>query len=189
MIHNCFLAEGLVHREILSLNLPHLSKLKYLELDYGFQIEQLPTSLVQLALGPDYIEVSDLSYLISLKELVALYDGISHYIFAIQLALPQTIFRLEIQLSDPANNEMQLFNLKEVIIHGKVAANITEQNFPSLKSIQLIKLDVDSLLDSSLSTTKLINQGLIQSVKLIKNDFWLNYLVFHGGFSIQLKFI
>ncbi|KAL0226006.1 hypothetical protein P9112_013330 [Eukaryota sp. TZLM1-RC] len=165
------LAGGPAHTKILSLNIPQLSKLKCLELTNAFEIEPLPTSLVKLVLGPDYIEVSDLSYLTSLIELVALYDAISYNIFASQIALSQTIFRFEFQLDDPADNEIQLFNLKELLIHGYVPGNITEQNFPSLKFIQVIAPDEDSLSGSTLSPTKLINQGLIKSVTLIKNEY------------------
>ncbi|KAL0214279.1 hypothetical protein P9112_006463 [Eukaryota sp. TZLM1-RC] len=152
-----------------SLNLAHLSNLKCLELDCDIHIEQLPPSLVKLVLNELNIEVIDLSYLTSLKELV-LFGYISQSISEAQIPLPRSIVRLIIWLNDPVKIEIQLPNLKEFIIHEVIPTNITERNFPSLKFIQLIKANKHSLSMSPLSPTKLINEGLIQSAKLIKNE-------------------
>ncbi|KAL0206521.1 hypothetical protein P9112_001828 [Eukaryota sp. TZLM1-RC] len=159
-----------------SINLANLSKLKCLELNYPFNIEQLPTSLVQLVLNHDEIKVTDLSYLTLIRELAVLsldedYDQVN--ILKGYTHLPQSIVRLEmeLELGDTVSIEVQLPNLNELIIHKAIPANVTEQNFPALKFIQLIEPDEDSLSDSPLSPTNLINQGFINSVELIKNEY------------------
>ncbi|KAL0207012.1 hypothetical protein P9112_012723 [Eukaryota sp. TZLM1-RC] len=158
--------------ELLSLNLTHLSNLKCLELAFPFDIEQLPTSLVKLALMDYEIDVADLSYLTSLQDLNVCI-GISESILKGETPLPQSIVNLDLglELNYLVNIQIQLPNLKELVIHGKVPTNITEQNFPSLKFIQLFNSFEYSLSDSPLSPTRLISQGLIQSVKLIKNEY------------------
>ncbi|KAL0215117.1 hypothetical protein P9112_007301 [Eukaryota sp. TZLM1-RC] len=153
-----------------SINLPHLVHLHCLELDYPFHIKQLPTSLVKLALRAYDFEVTDLSYLTSLNELVLPRD-ISKKIFLGQIPLPQSIVRLETVLEEPVNVEIQLPNLKELIIYETIPINVTEQNFPSLKFIQLIRPNEENLLNSSLSPTNLANVGLIKSVHLTKNEY------------------
>ncbi|KAL0226217.1 hypothetical protein P9112_013541 [Eukaryota sp. TZLM1-RC] len=157
------------------LNLVHFSNLKCLELACSFTIQQLPTSLVKLVLKNIYINVTDLSYLTSLKELVVCSDlrsdGVSYQMLEGQIPLPQSIVKLEVELQlQSSSTKIQLANLKELVIHV-VPTNITEQNFPSLKFIQLIRFDRNSLSNSPLSPTKLISQGLIKSVKLIKNEY------------------
>ncbi|KAL0209975.1 hypothetical protein P9112_010059 [Eukaryota sp. TZLM1-RC] len=157
-----------------SLNFAHLSNLKYLELSYLFNVEQLPTSLVKLVFKHGNIRVTDLSYLTSLKELVVIYDVISQRILEGKIPLPQSIVRLEsccFGLFNTVNIKIQLPNLEELVIHDAVPANITEQNFLSLKFIQFIKSNEYSLPNSPLFPTTLINQGLIKSVKLIKNRY------------------
>ncbi|KAL0226176.1 hypothetical protein P9112_013500 [Eukaryota sp. TZLM1-RC] len=152
------------------LNLTHLSKLKSLDLDFPFVVEQLPTSLVKLVL--QYVHnVYDLGYLTSLKELVVSCDRVSNRILCGEIGLPPSIVRLEARFISRVNVEIQLPNLKELIIHCKIAPNITEQNFPYLKFIQFITLDEETLLNSTLSPTKFIDQGLIKSVKLVKNEY------------------
>ncbi|KAL0214080.1 hypothetical protein P9112_006264 [Eukaryota sp. TZLM1-RC] len=153
-----------------SINLVHLSHLKCLELDFEIHIEKLPTSLVKLVLKNDLIQVADLSYLPSLNNLVPSI-GFSEGILKGQLHLPQSIIRLELLLIRNFNIQMQLPNLKEFIIERYVPTNITEQNFPSLKFIQLIKFDKDSLVDSSISPTTFINRVVVKSVQLIKNEY------------------
>ncbi|KAL0214868.1 hypothetical protein P9112_007052 [Eukaryota sp. TZLM1-RC] len=159
-----------------SLNLAHLSNLKCLELAYPFIIEQLPTSLVKLLLK-GRIDFTDLGYLISLKELVldrSMWCFVTVRILKGQTPLPQSIIRLEFYLTriwTPVNIEIHLPNLKELIIHHNVVTNITEQNFPSLRFIQLIQPSEHSLSNSPLSPTKLINQGLIKYVKPTKNQY------------------
>ncbi|KAL0226566.1 hypothetical protein P9112_013890 [Eukaryota sp. TZLM1-RC] len=160
-----------------SINLSHLSNLKSLELDYRFNVKQLPTSLVKLVLKHDDIVVTDLSYLTLLKELVMFSYAVPERILKNQI-LPQSIVRLELWTRSSVNVEISLLNLKELIFRYNVPTNITEQNFPSLKLIQLIKPDEDSLSDSPLSPTKLINQGLIKSVKLIKNEYLVELYCF-----------
>ncbi|KAL0208338.1 hypothetical protein P9112_010925 [Eukaryota sp. TZLM1-RC] len=130
----------------------------------------LPPSLVKLVLK-DRNEVTDLSYLTSLKELV-LFGGsfISQRILEAQIPLPLSIARLEVWLDHPVNIEIDLPSIKELIIHEAIHTNITEQNFPSLKFIQLLGPE-DNLSSSSLSPSKLDNQGLIKSTKLIKNEY------------------
>ncbi|KAL0205349.1 hypothetical protein P9112_000656 [Eukaryota sp. TZLM1-RC] len=152
-----------------TLNLAHLSSLKCLELDYRIDIAQLPTSLVRLVLENGR-KLVDLSYLSSLKELV-LSSEFSKTVLKGQLHLPQSIVRMEVLLWAPVCVQIQLPNLKELVIHWNVPTNITEQNFPSLKFIQLNQVSQRSLSDSPLSPTKLINQGLIKSVKLIMNEY------------------
>ncbi|KAL0207148.1 hypothetical protein P9112_012859 [Eukaryota sp. TZLM1-RC] len=160
----------------LSENLAHLSNLKYLELTFPFIIEELPTSLVKLVLQND-IEVADLSYLTSLQELVVSAGSfnfgysVANRVLEGQIPLPQSLIRLEVWLQDSVFAHIQLPNLKELIIDGKVPTNITEQNFPALKFIQLIRPEEFSLVHSPLSLTTLINQGLIKSVKPIKNEY------------------
>ncbi|KAL0206444.1 hypothetical protein P9112_001751 [Eukaryota sp. TZLM1-RC] len=167
---------GVSGLEILPLNLTHLANLKCLELDYLFKVEQLPTSLVKLVLKYFDIDVVDLSHLCSLKELVVLshaytYVPISDSLLDGEVPLPQSIVRFEVRLGEPVNVEIQLPNLKELIINDHVPSNITKQNFPSLEFIQLITPVQDGLLDSPLSPTKLIDHGSIGSVKLIKNEY------------------
>ncbi|KAL0210087.1 hypothetical protein P9112_010171 [Eukaryota sp. TZLM1-RC] len=179
---------------ILSINLAHLSNLKCLELDYPFEIDQLPTSLVKLVLKHRDIEVADLSNLTSLKELVVLTDSFSSSISKERIVLSQSIATFEVHiptklrymphLGDSIYIGTQLLNMKELIIHKGVPADITEQNFPSLRLIQLIGPDRDSLSDSFLSPTKLISHGLIKSVKLIKNE----YLVELSCFPWWIKY-
>ncbi|KAL0213858.1 hypothetical protein P9112_006042 [Eukaryota sp. TZLM1-RC] len=156
------------------INLAHMTNLKCLQFDYPFVIEILPTSLVKLVFDSFGTWVDDLSYLTSLEHLVvyARYPApFESILLEGQLALPQTIVRLEVELHKIGNIEIQLPNLKELLIHGMVPTIITEQNFPSLKFVYLINPDEDSLSDSTLSPTKLINHGLIKSVKLIKNEY------------------
>ncbi|KAL0213863.1 hypothetical protein P9112_006047 [Eukaryota sp. TZLM1-RC] len=156
-------------------DLSYLESLQELVMVCPFEIAQgtLPTSLVKLALEDDFIQVTDLSYLESLKELVVTCNSISSQILEGQIPLSQSIVRLENSLfpfTKPPNVEIQLLNVNELIIRLHVPTNITEQNFPSLKFVHLINPDEDSLSDSTLSPTKLISQGLIKSVKLIKNE-------------------
>ncbi|KAL0213847.1 hypothetical protein P9112_006031 [Eukaryota sp. TZLM1-RC] len=163
------------------LNLAHLTNLKCLELNCSFIIETLPTSLVKLVFDSCGTRVDDLSYLTSLEELVVYARYLASFesiLLEGLLALPQTIVRLEVELHKIGNIEIQLPNLKELLIHGMVPTNITEQNFPSLKFIQLIQPDEDSLSDCTLSPTKLINQGLIKSVKLIKSEYLVEFSCF-----------
>ncbi|KAL0216450.1 hypothetical protein P9112_008634 [Eukaryota sp. TZLM1-RC] len=157
----------------ISLNLTHLSNLNCLEIDGNFDIEQLPTSLVKLVLNNYNFRVTDLSYLTSLKEFLVVYfsQKISTCMLTGQIPLPQSIVKLEVWLDEPVNIEVQLPNLKELVIHYDVPSNITEQNFPSLKFIQLIKPYENILSHSPLFPTKLSNQGLIKFVKLIKNEY------------------
>ncbi|KAL0214216.1 hypothetical protein P9112_006400 [Eukaryota sp. TZLM1-RC] len=86
-----------------------------------------------------------------------------------RIPLHQSVVRLDIWLEEPVNIEIQLPNIKELIFHEAIPTNITEQNFPSLKFIQLIR-PAHTLFPSSLSPTKFMNEGLIQSAKLIKNE-------------------
>ncbi|KAL0211038.1 hypothetical protein P9112_009336 [Eukaryota sp. TZLM1-RC] len=164
------------------LNLAHLSNLKCLELDGSFNIEQLPTSLVKLVLKHSVLLVSDLSYLTSLKELVCF--GSSRAIVKGEILLPQCIVRLEVEPTSASQFEIQLPNLKELIFHGRDVANFTEQNFPSLKFVRLIKPDNYSM--SVISPIKHIEHGVIVCVKLIKNSYlvelscfpwWIQYPV------------
>ncbi|KAL0208434.1 hypothetical protein P9112_011021 [Eukaryota sp. TZLM1-RC] len=170
------------HNRRLSLNLTHLSNLKFLELNCSFIIEQLPPSLVKLVLKDDF-EVTDLSYLTALKELV-LFGGpfISERVLKAQIPLPLSIARLEVWLRDPVNIEIEIPSIKELIIHEAIHTNITEQNFPSLKFIQLLG-PLRNLSSSSLSPTKLDNQGLIQSTKLIKNEYLVELSCFPWCFK------
>ncbi|KAL0207903.1 hypothetical protein P9112_010490 [Eukaryota sp. TZLM1-RC] len=114
-------------------NLAHSSLLKCLELDYRFNVEQLPTSLVKLVLIHDIIEVTDLSYLTSLKELVVISYSVYRAILEGQIPIPQSIVRVEAELFSSVSVEIQLPNLKELVIHWSLPTNITEQNFPLLK--------------------------------------------------------
>ncbi|KAL0209785.1 hypothetical protein P9112_009869 [Eukaryota sp. TZLM1-RC] len=153
------------------INLPQLSTLKCLELNAPFVIEQLPTSLVKLVLK-DHIEVSDLSYLTSLNELVMNSFHcfrLSQRLLEGEIPLPQSIVRLKLELSGRKSVNIQLPNLKKMVIHYGVPSNITEQNFPSLVFIDLIGADDFSLSDSPLHPAKLNNQGLIKSINHIKN--------------------
>ncbi|KAL0210072.1 hypothetical protein P9112_010156 [Eukaryota sp. TZLM1-RC] len=186
----------------ISLNLAHLSNLKCLELHYPFNIEQLPASLVKLVLTRDDMDVTDFSYLASLKELVVMSYRLSPSILEGQIHLPQSIVRLEVLCQTP-NIYIQLKSLKELVIIDKVPAKITEQNFPSLKFIQFIKSIEFSLSSSPLSPRPFINQGLFKSVKLIKNEFlvelscfpwWIQYPakrslfdIFHGYLDESLE--
>ncbi|KAL0207882.1 hypothetical protein P9112_010469 [Eukaryota sp. TZLM1-RC] len=160
----------------LSINLTHLSKLKCLELNYSLNIQQLPTSLVKLVLKHNYVQVINLSYLTSLKELIVSSPEISERILKNQIHVPQSIIRLSVKLYSTVNVEIQLLNLKEFTIYNQVPANITEQNFPYLEYIQLIRPREDCLLKSPWSPTRLISRGLIKSVQFIRN-----------GHSIQLS--
>ncbi|KAL0208059.1 hypothetical protein P9112_010646 [Eukaryota sp. TZLM1-RC] len=164
-------------------NLTHLSNLKCLDLAFDFEVEQLPSSLVKLVLKNDHINFADLSYLSSLKELVVLF-GNSYSIMKGKIPLPHSIVRLDIWMEKPVKIQIQIPNLKELIIHDIVPTNITEQNFPSLKFVQFIGPDKDSLSNSPLSPTKLINQGLIKSVKLTMNE----YLVELSGFLWWIQY-
>ncbi|KAL0207867.1 hypothetical protein P9112_010454 [Eukaryota sp. TZLM1-RC] len=154
-----------------SINLAHLSLLKCLELDYRFNVEQLPTSLVKLVLIHDIIEVTDLSYLTSLKELVVISRCVSRAILEGQIPIPQSIVRVEAELFSSVNVEIQLPNLKELVIHWSLPTNITEQNFPFLKFLQLIKPDKESLANSELFPSYLISKGFVESVQLVKNQY------------------
>ncbi|KAL0214743.1 hypothetical protein P9112_006927 [Eukaryota sp. TZLM1-RC] len=155
---------------ILSLNSANFASLKHLELNYPFEVEQLPTSLVKLVLI-GYFDVVDLSYLTSLQQLV-LHGFISAESFVEGLIpAPEDIIKLELLLWNIVSFEIKLPYLKELVINCKIPSNISEQNFPSLKFIQLIRPDDNSLSDSTLSPTKHINQGLIQSVELIRNEY------------------
>ncbi|KAL0213903.1 hypothetical protein P9112_006087 [Eukaryota sp. TZLM1-RC] len=169
------------------LHLEHLSNLKFLELDYPCNKDYLPTSLVKLVVrGYDIGDpnVDDLSYLTSLKELVLLSDlalnGLSERLLQGEIHLPQSINRLEVYLGNSVNIEVQLPNLKELIIHYNVPTNITEHNFPSLKFIQLIKLGEDALENATnfLSPTELFHNNLINSVKLVKNEYLFQLFCF-----------
>ncbi|KAL0226598.1 hypothetical protein P9112_013922 [Eukaryota sp. TZLM1-RC] len=151
-------------------NLAQFSNLKCLNLDYIFNVQQLPTSLVKLELQDRGIQVTDLSYLVSLKELLV-FSHVSRNVVTGVISLPQSIVRFEVWFNNVEDVEISLLNLKELIIHEAIPTNITEQNFPALKFIQLIKPDEDSLSDSPLSPTKLMDQGLIKSVKFIKNEY------------------
>ncbi|KAL0210042.1 hypothetical protein P9112_010126 [Eukaryota sp. TZLM1-RC] len=151
------------------LNFAHLSSLRCLELSCPFNVPQLPTSLVKLVLKHRIIRVTDLSYLTLLKELVVMNSDISKRILNGQLPLPQSIVRLEVEHWITANIRLDM--LEEFVIHGMVPTNITEQNFPSLKSILLLEYSKHSLANSPLSPTTLINQFLVKSVKLIKNEY------------------
>ncbi|KAL0219282.1 hypothetical protein P9112_004935 [Eukaryota sp. TZLM1-RC] len=151
--------------------LTHLSNLKSLELNYPFKIEQLPTSLVKLVLTNNDIEVTDLSYLTSLKELVVLSDDyISKRISNGQIPLPQSIVTLEMRFHDVLHIEIQLFNLKELIVHGKIPTNITNHNFPSLKFVSLSRVCEKSI-ESDFPMEHLKGSGLIKSVQLIENEY------------------
>ncbi|KAL0226174.1 hypothetical protein P9112_013498 [Eukaryota sp. TZLM1-RC] len=153
-----------------SIDLTHLSNLKSLDLDYPFIVEQLPTSLVKLVL--QYVHnVYDLGYLTSLKELVVSCDRVSKRLLSGEIGLPPSIVRLEAWFISRVNVEIQLPNLKELIIHYSVPTNVIEENFPSLKAIQMVEPDQQTLSNSPLSPTKVIHQGLIKSVKLIKNEY------------------
>ncbi|KAL0208034.1 hypothetical protein P9112_010621 [Eukaryota sp. TZLM1-RC] len=175
-----------------SLNLTHLSNLKCLELNCSINVEQLPPSLVKLVLK-DRIEVTDLSYLTSLKELV-LFDGfvfdgfafggsfISPRILEAQIPLPLSIARLEVWLEEPINIKVNSRSIKELIIHEAIHTNITEHNFPSLKFIQLLGPE-HNLSNSSLSPSKLYNQGLIKSTQLIKNEYLVELSCFPWCFQ------
>ncbi|KAL0226501.1 hypothetical protein P9112_013825 [Eukaryota sp. TZLM1-RC] len=169
-----------------SINLAHSSKLKCLELGLPSIVEQLPTSLVKLVLQQDIQCITDLCYPTFLRELVVSNDGISSKILRGQIPLPQSIVRFEVFLTLRANVKIHLPNLKELIIHGNVPTNITEQNFPALKFIQLNRPNKDNLAKTLLSPKKLNNQRLIKSVKLIKNEYlvelscfprWIQYPV------------
>ncbi|KAL0206005.1 hypothetical protein P9112_001312 [Eukaryota sp. TZLM1-RC] len=165
----------------LSLNLTHLSNLKFLELNCSFIIEELPPSLVKLVLKDDF-EVTDLSYLTALKELV-LFDGSSsERILEAQIPLPLSITILEVWLRNPVNIEIELPSIKELIIHEAIDTNITEQSFPSLEFIQLLGPE-RNLSISSLSPTKLYNQGLIKATKLIKNEYLVELSCFPWCFK------
>ncbi|KAL0207996.1 hypothetical protein P9112_010583 [Eukaryota sp. TZLM1-RC] len=155
---------GIVYSDRNPRNLTHLSNLKCLELHCEFCIGQLPTSLVKLVLKHKDIGVADLSYFTSLKELVVMPRTLSERILKGRVSLPYSIIKLEIDVG-PVDIQIQLPNLKELIIHSHLPTNITEQNFPSLKFIQLISPDMDILSKSYLSPSLLINQGLIESVK------------------------
>ncbi|KAL0210047.1 hypothetical protein P9112_010131 [Eukaryota sp. TZLM1-RC] len=150
-------------------NLAHLLNLSRLELDSPFNIQQLPTSLVKLELNGG-IGVTDLSHLTSLKELVVMSDCLSLRILEGQIPLPQSIARLKV-LCQTCNIEVKLPKLQYLVIHKEVPSNITEENFPSLRFVHWIGTDEHGLSGSSLSPTELINQALVQSVKLIKNVF------------------
>ncbi|KAL0205150.1 hypothetical protein P9112_000457 [Eukaryota sp. TZLM1-RC] len=165
----------------LSLNLTHLSNLKFLELNCSFIIEQLPPSLVKLVLKGDF-EVTDLSNLTALKELV-LFDGSSsERILEAQIPLPLSITILEVWLRNPVNIEIELPSIKELIIHEAIDTNITEQSFPSLEFIQLLGPE-RNLSISSLSPTKLYNQGVIKATKLIKNEYLVELSCFPWCFK------
>ncbi|KAL0208480.1 hypothetical protein P9112_011067 [Eukaryota sp. TZLM1-RC] len=154
-----------------SLNLAHLSNLKCLELDYPFVIKGLPTTLVKLMLKHHDIEFTDLSYLTSLQDLVVLARPISERVTKAEFSLPRSIICLEISSLIFVNVELRLPKLKELKIRDSVPTNITEQNYPSLKFVQLITPKIRCLPDSSLFPTKPISQGFLKSVKLIKNDY------------------
>ncbi|KAL0205983.1 hypothetical protein P9112_001290 [Eukaryota sp. TZLM1-RC] len=169
------------HNRRLSLNLTHLSNLKFLELNCSFIIEQLPPSLVKLVLKGNF-KFTDLSYLTILKELV-LFDGSSsERILEAQIPLPLSITILEVWLRNSVNIEIELPSIKELIIHEAIDTNITEQSFPSLEFIQLLGHE-DDLSISSLSPTKLYNQGLIKATKLIKNEYLVELSCFPWCFK------
>ncbi|KAL0207985.1 hypothetical protein P9112_010572 [Eukaryota sp. TZLM1-RC] len=153
-----------------SINLEHLSKLQCLELDCTVTIQKLPTSLAKLVLKHQRIVVTDLSYLTSLKELLVLSRRLSKNVLKGEVALSNSIVTLEVCFHVHVNIQMQLTRVKELVI-DLVPTNITGQNFPSLQFIQLRGFDKDSLSNSPLSPLKFKIQGLIKSVKLIKNEF------------------
>ncbi|KAL0227043.1 hypothetical protein P9112_014367 [Eukaryota sp. TZLM1-RC] len=157
------------------LNLAQLSNLKCLELDYNFDIEQLPTSLVKLVLSDYGIKVTDLSYLTSLKELVLQVEDFAEFIITGQVTLPQSLVRLAVSFDKFLPLEIKLPNLKELIIEGIVFTNITEQTCPQLNFIQLMGRKEFFFeyrpTDSPLSPVEFVNKGLIKSVKLIKNEY------------------
>ncbi|KAL0206909.1 hypothetical protein P9112_012620 [Eukaryota sp. TZLM1-RC] len=153
-----------------NLNLAHLLHLLALELTFPMIINRLPTSLVKLVIRHDDIVFADLSYLTSLKELLLLSLDLPERISVGQVPLPDSIVRLELWPFDD-DIQIKLPNLKELKLHGMVPTNITEQNFPSLKFIQLITPAESMLVYSPLYPTKLANQGFIKSVELVKNDY------------------
>ncbi|KAL0213750.1 hypothetical protein P9112_005934 [Eukaryota sp. TZLM1-RC] len=168
----------------LRLNLAYLSRLKSLELHCFIIVEQLPTSLVKLVLGNNVRQIGDLSHLKSLKQLLVLYFELSHRMVRGEIPLPQSIVRMEVRLIDPIIVKLHLSNLKELLIHYGAPVNITKHNFPSLRFVQFIRPSLEKLSDSTLSSTNLINQGLIKSVQLINYEYlvelscfprWIHY--------------
>ncbi|KAL0214182.1 hypothetical protein P9112_006366 [Eukaryota sp. TZLM1-RC] len=109
---------------------------------------------------PNINELPDLSHLKSLKELVVLSHGTSLGIMKAEILLTKSIVKLEVELVHVTNVQAILPNVKELIIHHSIPTNITEQNFPSLKFIQLIEAE-QSLLNSSLSPRKLVDENVI----------------------------
>ncbi|KAL0205391.1 hypothetical protein P9112_000698 [Eukaryota sp. TZLM1-RC] len=181
-----------------SLNFAHLSNLKCLELSCPFNIEQLPTSLVKLVISYFFMKVTDFSYLASLQVMEIMDLWVSEKIPKGELPLPQCIVRLELHITSPIHFKVQLPNLKELVFESGVPGNITEQNFPSLKFVKLIRPDEDSLSNSTLSPTKLINQGIIESVQLIKNEYlvelscfpwWIQYSAEREMFGVFRGFV
>ncbi|KAL0213917.1 hypothetical protein P9112_006101 [Eukaryota sp. TZLM1-RC] len=173
MIHNCF--HYSTNLDFVKIGGESSHGRMFIVLDSRCKIEQLPTSLVKLVFKHPAIEATDLSYLTSSKKLVLLEYGFYFGDFVLnrilegELHLPQSIFRLDISFLKIVSIDIHLPNLKELVTYDAVPNNITEQNFPSLKFIQLLSFYEDVLIDSTLSPTKLVNQGLIKSVKLIKN--------------------
>ncbi|KAL0207979.1 hypothetical protein P9112_010566 [Eukaryota sp. TZLM1-RC] len=153
-----------------SINMGHLSNLKIVELAYPLTMTQLPTSLVKLVVRNMGFESTDLSYLTSLKELMLFSRFFSARFVTGEIPLPQSILRLKLYVCN-LPIQFQFPNLKELILHRMVPTNITEQIFPSLKFIQLIEVGESRLSGSSLSSVKFKNQGLIESVTLIKNEY------------------
>ncbi|KAL0206479.1 hypothetical protein P9112_001786 [Eukaryota sp. TZLM1-RC] len=160
------------HRIIM--NFTNLPNLQCLELDYGMIVHQLPASLVKLVLKNSNILIRCLNDLPSLKELVVLSHHISYPISMGQIPLTHSINRLEVvawnkQKAFPLR--IHLPKLKELIVHGIVPKYITEAKFPSLRFVHLVEPRERSLSKSPFFPTKLINQGLIKSVKLIRSEY------------------
>ncbi|KAL0213781.1 hypothetical protein P9112_005965 [Eukaryota sp. TZLM1-RC] len=165
------LGQRSIPQPIFSLDVAHLSNLHTLELNCPFVAQQLPTSLVKISLNHCHFWVNDLSYLTSLKELVVLSCDISDQILEGKLALPPSLISLAIL--SPVNIQVSFPRLKELVIRDlyNELNGATEQNFPCLKFIQLIKPEKHCLLGSPLAPTKFINHGLIKSIKLFKNEY------------------
>ncbi|KAL0224044.1 hypothetical protein P9112_003434 [Eukaryota sp. TZLM1-RC] len=165
------------------LNFQHLPRLKFLKIGDYYRyfnaiIERLPLSLETLVLH-SHIDISDISYLASLRECDVKVSSICDRVFLKgELPLPDSIVKLKIELLDPVNIEIQLPNLKEMIIQGTVPTNITEQNFPSLKFVQILKPSKEHLSHSPHCPINLFGDNVIKSVELIKNEYLLELSCF-----------